>query len=228
VPRTGETPRHESFYYLELLKRAKLIDRYSSESAIRLSGSPSAAEQGRKLFRAASITGNVIGVSPGAAYGGAKRWLPERFAEAAVEVARERDATIAIFGLKEELNVCEAVCRGIEAAGRACVNFAGATSLTEFIQFAAACEIFLTNDSGPMHIASALGVPTVAIFGPTDHQATGPLGSHSRVVREPVECSPCLLPECPIDHRCMTRVSAETVAQVALSLVEIKNAYHEP
>ena len=70
-----------------------------------------------------------------------------------------------------------------------------------------------------MHIASALGVPTVAIFGATDDAATGPTGAHARVVREPVECSPCLLRECPIDHRCMTRVSAERVAQEALHLL---------
>jgi heptosyltransferase-2 len=70
-----------------------------------------------------------------------------------------------------------------------------------------------------MHIASALGVPTVAIFGATDDKATGPAGVNSRVVREPVECSPCLLRECPIDHRCMTRVSAEQVTQAASELL---------
>ena len=71
-----------------------------------------------------------------------------------------------------------------------------------------------------MHIASALGVPTVAIFGATDDVATGPTGLQSRVVREPVECSPCLLRECPIDHRCMTRVSGERVAATALGLLQ--------
>jgi heptosyltransferase-2 len=73
-----------------------------------------------------------------------------------------------------------------------------------------------------MHIASALGVPTVAIFGATDDIATGPTGALSRVVREPVDCSPCLLRECPIDHRCMTRVTAERVAEMAFSLIEIE------
>lgn len=104
-------------------------------------------------------------------------------------------------------------------AGVTSVNFAGATSLGEFIEMAAACELFLTNDSGPMHIASALGIPTVVVFGATDEWATGPTGNLSRVVREAVECSPCLLRECPIDHRCMTRVSAERVAGTALELV---------
>jgi heptosyltransferase-2 len=99
-------------------------------------------------------------------------------------------------------------------------NFAGETSLAEFIEMAAACRVYLTNDSGAMHIASALGVPTVAVFGATDDIATGPTGPLARVVRETVECSPCLKRECPIDHRCMTRVEASRVAEVALDLLK--------
>ena len=85
----------------------------------------------------------------------------------------------------------------------------------KFIDLAAACRLFVTNDSGAMHIASALGVPAVTVFGATDDTTTGPTGPRARVVREPVECSPCLLRECPIDHRCMTRVTAERVIAVA-------------
>ena len=94
-------------------------------------------------------------------------------------------------------------------------NFAGTTTLREFIDMTAACRVFLTNDSGAMHIASALGVPSVTVFGPTDETATGPLGPAARLVREPVDCAPCLLRECPIDHRCMTRVTADRVVQAA-------------
>ncbi len=226
VPKAGETPRHQRFYYLELLKRAKIIDRYSLESPIHLCGARAAAEKGRQDFRKASIREPVIGISPGAAYGGAKRWLPERFAKAAVQVARERNASIAIFGSAEERAVCEDVERRIEELGARCVNFAGATRLGEFIELAAACEVYLTNDSGPMHVASALGVPTVAIFGATDDEATGPTGARSMVVREPVECSPCLLRECPIDHRCMTRVSEQRVAEAALALAGLQAIDH--
>ena len=218
VPRKGEMPRHQRFYYLELLKRAKLTSGYPLDVPIRLAGASEAADAGRRHFRAAGIRGLVVGVSPGAAYGGAKRWLPERFAAAAVDVARELNATVAVFGSKEELPICDLVQQGVEALGQRCVTFAGATPLAEFIECAAACEVYLTNDSGPMHIASALGVPTVVVFGATDDEATGPTGLESRVVREPVECSPCLLRECPIDHRCMTRVSAARVAETALSL----------
>ncbi len=82
------------------------------------------------------------------------------------------------------------------------------------------CELFLTNDSGGMHIASAAGVPTAVVFGPTDEMATGPAGSGNAIIRHPVECSPCHLRECPIDHRCMTRVSAEFMAESALELLK--------
>ena len=89
-----------------------------------------------------------------------------------------------------------------------------------FIELAAVCRVFLTNDSGGMHIASALGVPTVAVFGATDDTTTGPTGPLARVIREPVECSPCLLRECPIDHRCMTRVPPARVVDAALQLLK--------
>jgi heptosyltransferase II len=228
VPSVSGAPRHQRFYYLELLKRAKLITGYSSEALVTLSGASSAAGEGRKHFLEHGLTGPVIGVSPGAAYGAAKRWLPDRFADAALRIASERNASIAIFGSKEETSICKFVSQRVEAAGVTCVNFGGATSLNRFIDLTAACEVFLTNDSGPMHIASALGVPTVAVFGATDDTATGPIGLHTRVVREPVECSPCLLRECPIDHRCMIRVSADRVAQAALTLfnsVEVKDIH---
>lgn len=223
APKPGETPRHQRFYYLELLKQAGLISSYDPDEPIRLSASEGARQQGRLRFREAGFTSPVIGVSPGAAYGGAKRWIPERFAEAAAQLATERSAGIAIFGSPEEAPIGEDVRSALGRSGMHCMNFAGKTSLQEFIDMAAACEIFLTNDSGPMHIASALGVPTVAIFGATDEIATGPTGPHSKVVRIAVECSPCLLRECPIDHRCMSGVSAARVVETARELVEIEN-----
>ncbi len=222
VPKPGEAPVHQRFYYLELLKRAKLIESYAVDAPIRLAGAESAAAVGRRRFEKAGIVGPVVGVSPGAAYGAAKRWLPERFADAGLKIAQELGASVAIFGSHEERHICEAVQTGIERAGAKCVNFAGSTSLAQFVEFAAACDLYLTNDSGPMHIASALGVPTVAVFGATDYDATGPTGDLSRIVHEPVECSPCLLRECPIDHRCMTRVTAARVAKTALELISVK------
>jgi heptosyltransferase II len=217
VPRPGEIPRHEHFYYLELLRRAGVIDVLPENDYIRLDGSGAARDAGIARFREMGMGDTVIGMSPGAAYGNAKRWLPERFAEAAGRVARELGASVAIFGSKDERELCSTIAAAISAPVK---NFAGETSLAEFIDLAAACRVYLSNDSGGMHIASALGVPTVAIFGATDDTTTGPTGPLARVVREPVECSPCLKRECPIDHRCMTRVSADRVALVALDLLK--------
>jgi heptosyltransferase-2 len=158
-------------------------------------------------------------VSPGAAYGTAKRWLPERFAESAIRLARELGGGVAVFGSRDERPLCEQVAEAVRPSGVRTLNFAGETTLREFIEMAAACRVFLTNDSGAMHIASALGVPMVAVFGATDHIATGPTGDLARIVREPVECSPCLLRECPIDHRCMTEVTSDRVVDEALTVL---------
>jgi heptosyltransferase-2 len=213
-PEPGEIPRHERFYYLELLRRAGIIHEYPACTEIRLDG--------YQALREAGLSSAVVGVSPGAAYGDAKRWLPERFAETAVLVARAHGASVALFGSAAERELCEPVAAAIRADGIAVRNFAGETTLRQFIDLAAACRVFITNDSGAMHIASALGVPTVTIFGATDDTTTGPTGAWARVVREQVECSPCLLRTCPIDHRCMTRVTAARVAGVALDLLDLR------
>jgi heptosyltransferase II len=214
MPRPGEIPPHQRYYYLELLRRAGIIEAMPEVPAIRLEGLADAARAG---FPA--LQGCVVGVSPGAAFGTAKRWIPERFAQSAVRLAHESGGGVAVFGSQDERPLCEQVAGGIRAAGITALNFAGETTLKQFIEMAAACRVFLTNDSGAMHIASAAGVPTVTIFGATDHIATGPTGELARIVREPVECSPCLLRECPIDHRCMTAVSADRVVSEALVLL---------
>ena len=217
VPAAGEIPAHQRYYYLELLRRAGLVENIVECREIRLSGAAQAATSGRALWSQRGLPAQRwIGVSPGAAFGGAKRWLPERFAEAASRLSTELDAGIAVFGSAAEAGLCESVAAF--AGGRA-HSLAGKTTLAEFIDLAATCTVYLTNDSGPMHVAAALGVPTVAIFGATDHIATGPTSDLARIVREPVDCSPCLLRECPIDHRCMTRVGSAAVVAEARTLL---------
>jgi heptosyltransferase-2 len=169
------------------------------------------------LLSARGIGLPVIGVNPGAAYGKAKRWLPERFAESARELASTLGAHVVLFGSASERELCASVADSI---GSHAYNLAGQTSLREFIDMASACRVFLTNDSGAMHIASALGVPSVTVFGSTDDVTTGPTGPLARIVREPVECSPCLRRECPIDHRCMTRIPASRVTSTAFELLK--------
>ncbi len=121
-----------------------------------------------------------------------------------------------------ERDLCEHVAGLIRRSRIETRNFAGQTSLEEYIERAAACQVYLTNDSGAMHISSALGVPTVAVFGATNHITTGPTGPLARVICRDVECSPCLLRHCPIDHRCMAAVSSEMVADAALQLLQLK------
>jgi heptosyltransferase-2 len=217
VPLPGEIPRHERFYYLEMLHRAGLLNSLPECDRIRLQGADAARAVGLARFEEIGMGDAVIGVSPGAAYGSAKRWNPEYFAQAASKVARSMGASVALFGSANERELCSTIASGIDVSVR---NFAGETTLAEFIDLAAACRLFLTNDSGGMHIASALGVPTVAVFGSTDDTTTGPTGPLARVVRENVECAPCLQRECPIDHRCMVRLLPDRVADTALELVK--------
>jgi heptosyltransferase-2 len=218
TPAPGEIPRHERFYYLAMLQRAGIIEGELSEPNIRLSRSAELRVSGAHHFAQAGLDGPTIGVSPGAAFGGAKRWHADRFAGAAVRIATELGASVAVFGSSDERRLCEEVAGLVKAQGGIAHNFAGQTTLGAFIELVAACALYLTNDSGAMHVACALEVPTVAVFGPTDETTTGPTGPFAAVVREKVECSPCLLRECPIDHRCMNRVSVDRVVESALEL----------
>ena len=220
VPEPGDIPRHERFYYLELLRRAGMMERFPECSSIQLEGAAEARQSGAAHLASLGVEGPAIGISPGAAYGGAKRWLPERFAEAACRVAKGLGgaATVVLFGSAAERDLAESVAAQAVHAGVPALNLAGRTTLAEFIDLAAACRVFLTNDSGAMHVASALAVPTVAVFGATDDTTTAPAGPLARVVREHAECSPCLLRDCPIDHRCMTRVTADRVAAASRAL----------
>lgn len=220
-PRAGTIPAHESFYYMELLRRAGWLERLPESLVVELRSAPRARAAGLKRFAAEGIVNPVIGVSPGAAFGSAKRWLPERFAESACTLAARMNAVVALHGSASERELCESVKVLIAACGIPCVNYAGQTTLEEFIERAAASALFLSNDSGAMHVASALGVPTVAVFGATNPLTTGPAGRLTQIVRHPVECSPCLLRECPIDHRCMTSISHEIVSKSAIDLLQM-------
>ena len=215
VPEPGDIPRHQRFYYMELLRRAGMIEGFYDIGAIRLEGIDEARAAGAVHLARLGIAGSVVGVSPGAAYGNAKRWIPERFAAVAQSLA---PSAVLLFGSAGERPLCESVADSLRRGGIETRNLAGETTLREFIDLAAACRLFLTNDSGAMHVSSALGVPTVAVFGATDDTTTGPTGPLARVVREHAECSPCLLRECPIDHRCMTAVTVERTAAVAQQL----------
>jgi heptosyltransferase II len=152
----------------------------------------------------------MVGLCPGAEYGPAKRW--PYFGEAARILAERHQLSWLIFGTAKEVELAEDVAQKI---GPAATNLAGKTSLAELIGELQRCQLLLTNDTGTMHLAAHLGVPTVAIFGSTEPALTGPLGKGHLVIRHQVECSPCFLRTCPIDFRCMERVKvADVVAAV--------------
>jgi lipopolysaccharide heptosyltransferase II len=147
----------------------------------------------------------LIGLCPGAEYGPAKRWLPERFAEAAAKITAQSSAQWILFGTKNDADHC--------------VNRIGQTTLDQLIDELRQCSLLLTNDTGTMHLAALLGVPVVAVFGSTEPRLTGPLGNGHIILRHHVECSPCFLRECPIDFRCMKAISADEVAGAVLSML---------
>jgi heptosyltransferase II len=151
---------------------------------------------------------DLIGINPGATYGSAKRWRPERFAQVADQLAARRGGKVVLFGGPDEVGIATE----IEAAMQVpCLNLAGKTTVRSMMALIKRCNLFITNDSGPMHIAAAFGVPLVAVFGSTDHTTTFPLGDRAQVVRKDVDCAPCMKRECPTDHRCMTAVTAQDV-----------------
>jgi heptosyltransferase II len=149
-----------------------------------------------------------VGLCPGAEYGPAKRWLPERFAEVALAIAEQRPVQWILFGTTADQQTGAAIESTLAAH---CVNRIGQTTLDQLANELSECALLLTNDTGTMHLATLLGVPVVAVFGSTEPRLTGPLGSGHDVIRHQVECSPCFLRECPIDFRCMKAVGVEEV-----------------
>jgi heptosyltransferase-2 len=151
----------------------------------------------------------IVGLAPGAAYGHAKRWPPTRVAELIARLVRERDAVCMMVGAAGDREAGREI-ESLLPAGVRAVNVIGRTDLRVFAGVLARCRSFVSNDSGAMHLAAALGVPVTAIFGPTDERATAPQGDHDVLLHQ-VFCRPCMLRECPIDHRCMKRIGVDRV-----------------
>jgi heptosyltransferase-2 len=161
------------------------------------------------------VNSTLIGINPGAAYGTAKRWYPERFAIVADHLALRWGARVVITGGADEMKIAEDIAGKMTTP---CLNLAGKTGVRELMAVIKRCNFFVTNDSGPMHIAAAFGVPLVAIFGSTDNTTTFPLSQQAVLVRKQVDCAPCMKRECPTDHRCMQEVTADDVIAAATTL----------
>lgn len=219
TPKRGEIPAHESYYYLELLRRAGWIDRLPVLEPIRLRVEPAACVRAEERLRQAGVRAGAtrVAFAPGAAYGSAKCWAPERYASLADRLIADFGADVILFGTASERELTERIAARMH---RQPIHLTGQTSIGELPALFAACNLFLGNDSGAMHVAGAVGVPIVAIFGPTDPEGTSPVAPKSTLVQERVSCSPCFLRHCPIDHRCMTRVSVGAVYRAAHAWLE--------
>jgi heptosyltransferase-2 len=212
IPSTDH--RHQVQYYLDLVRSFST----GSAPSIEINATSDERAEARRLLTSAGIGRNerFLVLNPGAAYGSAKRWSEECFAETADLIGHELNLRVAVIGSATEMDAAEKIRSGMKAPA---ALLTGKTTLETLIGVLSESSLMITNDSGPMHIAAALGVPTIAVFGSTDDRVTGPIGPRTRVVKHTVDCSPCLLRQCPIDHRCMTRITVENVRQAVMELI---------
>jgi lipopolysaccharide heptosyltransferase II len=224
IPRRVGFPGHHRRYLLNQIateepRRGPIQHQvYRYLRMVRELGGPLAAPEVRKFLPRIKTNGAPakLGLCPGAEYGPAKRWFPERFAEVALTIAEQRSVQWVLFGTAADSEQGAAI---ESALGVHCVNRIGQTTLDQLAVELADCALLLTNDTGTMHLATLIGVPVVAVFGSTEPRLTGPLGTGHEILHHQVECSPCFLRECPIDFRCMKAVSVEeVVAAVSVQL----------
>ena len=197
---------HQIDYYLEMVKALGCVsvDREMHlETKIRLLD---AQDILRKFIPETKKA--IIGIAPGATYGSAKRWFPDRFAAVADKLNEHFSSQGILLGGKADWEVAQEVQK---LARTKLINLAGKTTLREAIYLISQCCLFISNDSGLMHIAGALNIPTIALFGSTNPATTAPAGNKSTIVRREVSCSPCLKETCPTDFRCMRLISVEDV-----------------
>jgi heptosyltransferase-2 len=206
--------RHLADYYRDLVRGLDV--ECADNVAPRLAPSPSSAARAAALLaeRRVPASAPIVGFAPGAAYGQAKQWPPARVAQVIARLVAETPATCVIVGAAHDRDAARAIESWLRAhapgAAARVADLVGKTTLGALVGVAARAAVFVSNDSGAMHVAAAVGRPVVAIFGPTDERVTGPLGGHD-VLTRPVFCRPCQLRDCPIDHRCMKRITVDDV-----------------
>ncbi|MGO9640024.1 MAG: lipopolysaccharide heptosyltransferase II [Candidatus Acidiferrales bacterium] len=219
VAAKGEIPAHESFYYLELLRRAGWVSRLPDRVEIALRVEFAAREAAEaKLIQAGARKGVLrCALAPGASFGSARCWPPDRFGKLAALLRAQYGGEVILLGAPTEGTLARAIA---EASGNSVINLVGQTNMTEIPALLAACDLFIGNDSGLTHVAGAVGLPIVGIYGSTDPDETRPVAARLEVVRHAVSCSPCFLRKCPVDHRCMTRIGVAQVLAAAQKWIE--------
>ena len=217
VPLTpGILERHEVEYYLCLLDGLGIPRPEPAALKLAVTEEEREAIETRLASLGIERGAPFVAINPGATYGSAKRWYPDRFAAVADALSAEWGAAVVVVG-----STAEAPLSGeIEAATRnPPVNLAGKTTVRELMALLSLSSFLVTNDSGPMHIGAALGVPLVAIFGPTDWRRTSPWSERAKVVRVEIDCSPCRLRVCDRGHECMLGVTPGMVLDAARQLL---------
>ncbi|OYT73411.1 MAG: lipopolysaccharide heptosyltransferase II [Chloracidobacterium sp. CP2_5A] len=220
VPITPATRRkHQIYYYLDLV--AQLEARLTGTTQVnyealdyRLPVAPSAVAALDAKLPNLGQSARPVAVVPGAVNSRAKQWAPTSFTDLLDRLADHADLELFLVGAPDERPLCESIRQAMRRPARATV-LAGALSLRESVAFLSRCAAVISNDTGPAYIAAALDRPLVTIFGPTDPDQISPFSPTARIVRKLVPCAPCLLKECPIDHRCLAGVTPETVYQAA-------------
>ena len=207
LPARDPARLHQKFYYLDLVT-ALGGPSDPSFPELRRPAPASAGNEG-----AAGAARPKVALCPGAEYGPAKRWPLENFAAVGKELGARFE--LVILGAAGDAALAAQLAEHLPGAR----NLAGQTTLAQFMAELAGCALAISNDSGAMHLASALGVPTVALFGSTEPALTGPLGGRTTVLRHHVPCSPCFLRECPLDFACMTSLTPARALAAAEKLL---------
>ena len=198
---------HQVEYYLSILKRMGCEAKSKDPE---LFVSEKHQEKVRHILLKLGIEKDdfLLGLGPGAIFGPAKRWPPERFAAIGNMAAEKWGAKVLLFGSIGEMDICSKVAQGMKYPA---IDLCGQTRLGEVMALIRKCRLFVSNDSGLMHVAAALNVPLVAIFGSTNPVTTGPRSPNARIVQHKVDCAPCLRPECPEDYRCLMSINPQEV-----------------
>jgi heptosyltransferase-2 len=199
---------HQSAYYLALVRGLGIP---AEDVTASLTVRPETLRRSHDLLARHGLHADdlLVGFAPGAAYGHAKRWPPGRVAELITRVSREHHAVSVLVGAGGDRDAAREIESLLPPDVRV-VNLIGRTDLRQLAGVLARCRAFVSNDSGAMHLAAAIGVPVAAIFGPTDDRVTAPLGQHDVLIHQ-VFCRPCMLRDCPIDHRCMKGITVDAV-----------------
>jgi len=203
---------HQTGYYLHLLREAGLP---AKTGALHLTLDKSHRSRAMKILqnRGVAPDDRIVGLNPSAAFGSAKQWFPHRFADAANQIQTQFNTRTLIFGGPADRELGSRIARLVKKSP---VDLSGQTTLSEAMALIDRCSLFITNDSGLMHVAAALNKPLVAIFGSTNPVTTGPFSSNSRVIQSRVACSPCLKPVCQkIQKECMVQIDTEQVVRAA-------------